>query len=45
MRHFDDKIHMDGLSLAFRSNSFDIVLSIAVIHHMTTYKQRLKMLR
>jgi 2-polyprenyl-3-methyl-5-hydroxy-6-metoxy-1,4-benzoquinol methylase len=45
MKPFDDKIYMDGLSLALRASSFDLVLSIAVIHHMTTYEQRLKMLR
>lgn len=44
MKNFDDKIIMDGLSLSFKNNSFDIVLCVAVLHHMTNREQRLKML-
>lgn len=44
MKQFEDKIHMDGLSLALRENSFDLVLCIAVLHHMTSPTQRAAML-
>jgi 2-polyprenyl-3-methyl-5-hydroxy-6-metoxy-1,4-benzoquinol methylase len=36
---------MDGLSLGLQSYKFDLTLSIAVIHHMTTYEQRVKMVK
>ena len=45
MKQFEDKIHMDGLELAFKENTFDLVLCIAVLHHMTSPAQRVVMLR
>jgi SAM-dependent methyltransferase len=45
MKPFDGKVHMDGLRLALRPSSFDVVLSVAVIHHMATHQQRLAMVQ
>lgn len=37
MKSFEDKVLMDGLNLAFKEGSFDIVLCVAVLHHMTSF--------
>lgn len=45
MKPFDDKIHMDGMNLSFRNNTFHMVLCVAVLHHLSTKQDRLKMLK
>lgn len=45
MKPFDNKIIMDGLSLCFREGSFDLVLCVAVLHHLTSVEQRIQMLK
>ena len=31
-----DVINADGLNLPFKSNTFDLTISIAVLHHLST---------
>lgn len=45
MKPFDEKVHMDGRALCFRPTSFDLVLCVAVLHHLTTLEQRVKMMK
>lgn len=40
----EDEVHMDGMKLGLKDDSFDIVLLIAVLHHFTTEKDRLRCL-
>ncbi|MBN1329542.1 MAG: class I SAM-dependent methyltransferase [Candidatus Heimdallarchaeota archaeon] len=38
-------VNADGLNLPFHNNSFDTILSIAVIHHLSTETQRVDFLK
>ncbi|KAF9760770.1 putative methyltransferase [Nosema granulosis] len=41
----NELVRGDAMKLPFYSNSFDLVLSIAVIHHMSTYERRVEALK
>ena len=43
-RNANDKILLSGINLPFTTNSFDGVMSIAVLHHLNTIKRRKKFL-
>ena len=43
-RNTNDKILLSGINLPFMDNSFDGVMSIAVIHHLNNEKRRKKVL-
>ena len=45
MEPFEGKILMDGLNLSFTPGLFDLVLCVAVLHHMPTPDKREQMLR
>lgn len=45
MKEFEDKIHMDGMNLLFRDGTFDMVLCVAVVHHLSSKEDRLKILK
>jgi len=45
MLPLDEKMLMDGMRLCFRDESFDVVLLVAVLHHFSSERDRVRCLK